>query len=67
MNRDSMNALRLDRRLLRRRGWLTAEELEEQLAALPDAAEKAQAVDVNTEAAAPEAPASGDPESSRGF
>ena len=32
--------LRLDLRLIRRRGWIDSEELERQLAALPDASGK---------------------------
>jgi hypothetical protein len=32
--------LRLDRRLIRRRGWIPEEELERELEALPDVAEK---------------------------
>jgi hypothetical protein len=33
--------MRLDRRLLHRRGWIGASELEQELAALPDSAGKA--------------------------
>ena len=40
MDRNSMQKLRLDRRLLRRRGWIESEELESALAALPDVADK---------------------------
>jgi hypothetical protein len=36
MDRESMKALRLDRRLLGRRGWLKREELERELEQLPD-------------------------------
>ena len=72
MNRDSMKALRLDRRLLRRRGWISPEDLEEQLAALPDAADKVQVVDLAADAPAPDAlapdaPVEGGPESPTGF
>ncbi|MGI9592856.1 MAG: hypothetical protein ACR2P8_15920 [Myxococcota bacterium] len=67
MNRDSMKALRLDRRLLRRRGWISPEDLEEQLASLPDVSDKMQLVDVAGDAPAPEAPEPGDPESPTGF
>jgi hypothetical protein len=35
--------LRLDRRLIHRRGWIPAQELERELAALPDASDKAAA------------------------
>jgi hypothetical protein len=40
MNRDSIQKLRLDRRLIRRSGWISAQELEQELAALPDVSEK---------------------------
>ncbi len=41
MNRESLNKMRLDRRLIRRRGWIAAAELERALQELPDGAEKA--------------------------
>jgi hypothetical protein len=40
MDRESMQRLRLDRRLIRRPGWLSQEELERELAALPDVSHK---------------------------
>ena len=40
MDRESTRRLRLDRRLIRRRGWLSEEELERELAALPDVSHK---------------------------
>jgi hypothetical protein len=40
MDRESTQRLRLDRRLIRRRGWLSEEELERELAALPDVSHK---------------------------
>ena len=40
MDRESMRRLRLDRRLIRRQGWLSEEELERELAALPDVSHK---------------------------
>ncbi len=40
MVHDHLKGLRLDRRVLARRGWLTGAELEKELAALPDAAGK---------------------------
>jgi len=40
MDRESMRRLKLDRRLIRRRGWLSEQELERELAALPDASHK---------------------------
>lgn len=41
MNRDSVSRLRLDRRLLYRRGWISPEERERALEALPDVSHKA--------------------------
>ncbi len=40
MVHDSLRNLRLDRRLLHRRGWLSEQEQERELAALPDVSEK---------------------------
>jgi hypothetical protein len=37
---EHLKGLRLDRRALRRRSWISSEELEKELAALPDAASK---------------------------
>jgi hypothetical protein len=39
---DGIRNLKLDRRLLRRRGWIDPEELEKALADLPDVSDKAQ-------------------------
>lgn len=39
---ESVRHLRLDRRLLRRRDWMSSKALEEELASLPDVSEKAQ-------------------------
>jgi hypothetical protein len=48
----------MDKRLLRRRGWLSPEDLERELAALPDVADKAEWVGAEeTPAGATEAPA----------
>jgi hypothetical protein len=41
MNRDSIQKLHLDRRLVRRRGWITETELKRELEKLPDVAQKA--------------------------
>ncbi len=41
MDRESMARLRLDRRLIRRRRWISAEDLERELEQLPDSAHKA--------------------------
>ena len=40
MNRDALQKLRLDRRLLERRGWMSEAELERELASLPDVGAK---------------------------
>jgi hypothetical protein len=66
MNRDSMKALRHDRRLLSRRGWISTEALEKELASLPDVADKAQAMDADVDPAGSDAPASRGPESPTG-
>jgi hypothetical protein len=39
---DHTRKLKLDRRLLRRRGWVDPKELEKELADLPDVSHKAQ-------------------------
>jgi hypothetical protein len=41
MDREATQRLRLDRRLIRRRGWISKEELGKELEALTDAAGKA--------------------------
>ncbi len=40
MDRDTLSKLRLDRRLIRRRDWIAAEDLERELDALPDVSDK---------------------------
>jgi len=40
MNPEIMDKLRLDRRLHTRRDWISKEDLEKELAALPDVSEK---------------------------
>ena len=40
MNREAMEKLRLDRRLINRRGWVSKAELEKNLEALPDVSDK---------------------------
>ena len=59
MDRESMMRLRLDRRLIRRRRWISAEELERELEQLPDSAHKATTGD--EEPAAPTPPDTPDP------
>ena len=36
MDRESINRLKLDQRLIRRRGWISDEDLQRELAELPD-------------------------------
>jgi len=50
VHESSRKALRLDRRLIGRRGWTRPEELEQELAGLPDVADKAELVDSPTPA-----------------
>ena len=40
MNRDATRKLKTDRRLIHRRGWISKEELDKQLDALPDVSHK---------------------------
>lgn len=60
MQESSRKALRFDRRLVGRRGWTAPEELEKELAGLPDVADKGELVD------APEGVASGEEGSPQG-
>ena len=63
MNRDALQKLRLDRRLLQRRGGMGKAELQRELAALPDVGAKAttlgQAADERESASARSAEESG--------
>ena len=45
MRESAKNQLRLDRRLVGRRGWVAAEEVEREIAALPDVSSKADLID----------------------
>jgi len=58
MDPDSLRNLRLDRRLHRRRGWISNEDLDSELAALPDASDKVQPPEED-DADSPESEASG--------
>ena len=49
MDYDHTRKLKFDRRLLRRRGWVDSEELEKELADLPDVSHKAQPQDEDGE------------------
>jgi hypothetical protein len=51
MDRRSLERLRLDRRLITRPGWIDPEDLERELAALPDVSHKAAPPEPREEAA----------------
>ncbi|MGH0037631.1 MAG: hypothetical protein ACQGVK_21585 [Myxococcota bacterium] len=71
MEVESNKKLRLDRRLLRRRGWISPKELDAAFEALPDASDKvappeeatepAESVESAPAAAAPDSPTPADP------
>jgi hypothetical protein len=62
MDRESMERLRFDRRLMRRREWVDEAELEAHVEALPDVAGKIASDDeASAGAEAPAEPASGAP------
>jgi hypothetical protein len=54
MDQKAMQQFRLDRRLIRRRGWIGREELARAVEALPDVSDK---IAPREEEEAPEAPA----------
>jgi hypothetical protein len=56
---DPKQNLRLDKRLIRRRGWIPAEELRRELDALPDVSDKVQPPEEPGDAAGAGAPAGG--------
>ena len=58
MDQESMKRLRLDRRLQRRRGWIDDQRLQEEIASLPDVADK---IDDRPEPEPAEAPAPAEP------
>ena len=49
MNRDAIQQLRLDRRLIRRRSWISRSELERELEDLPDVSHKVAPQDEDSE------------------
>jgi hypothetical protein len=57
---QDLRKLRLDRRLLDRRGWISREELERELAALPDLSGKVAPLEPPPEAAPTETDTGGD-------
>lgn len=50
MDRKSLDRIRLDRRLIRRRNWIPANELRRVLDALPDVTDKMAPVESENEA-----------------
>lgn len=58
MVHESLSKLRLDRRVLHRRGWVAPEELAKELAALPDASDKIAPPEEDEEEPAPQGDAS---------
>ncbi len=50
MDRKSLDRIRLDRRLIRRRNWIPANELRRELDALPDVTDKVAPIESETEA-----------------
>ena len=61
MNRESLEKLRLDRRLIHRRGWMSQAERKRALEALPDVSAKATTLGAESneeESASDESPAS---------
>jgi hypothetical protein len=61
MDREMISKLRLDRRLLRRRGWISPDDLERELEALPDASNKISAAEAAPGATAEESPRPSEP------
>ncbi|MEE8508079.1 MAG: hypothetical protein V3T07_03355 [Myxococcota bacterium] len=51
MDRNSLERMRLDRRLIRRRNWIPQKQLQRELDALPDVADKVAPIESENEAA----------------
>ena len=47
MDHRSMQMLRLDKRLIRRRDWISQKDLEKELSALPDVSDKIAEVQID--------------------
>ena len=68
MDRESLRELRLDRRLIGRRGWISDEEIARELAALPDVSHKIAPIEAGPskdgaeEPSPPEPPEAASPE-----
>jgi len=61
MVHEHLSHLKLDRRMLRRRGWVPQRELDKELSALPDVADKAKPPDEDEAATAEPAGAKAGP------
>ena len=59
MNRDSLDKLRADRRLMGRRGWISRDQLAAELEMLPDTQEKTTTLGEATDRNDPPAPQDG--------
>jgi len=55
MDRETISKLRLDKRLASRRGWISPDDLDRELEALPDTSSKIQAIEEPDNEPAPEA------------
>jgi hypothetical protein len=60
MNRESLEKLRLDRRLVKRRGWMSTAELARALDQLPDVASKSTTLGAEADARGESEGAAGD-------
>ncbi len=59
MDRETISKLRVDRRLIQRRGWIAPEELEQALEALPDVSDKIAPKDEEASESRPAGPETG--------
>lgn len=64
MSRDPKNELKFDRRLTRRRRWVSQDELDDELARLPDVGDRAEPVPYPGEGDSPSGGGSTDSEHS---
>ncbi len=61
MDRESMKRLQLDRRLIRRRGWISRRDLERELSALPDVSDNIRPHESEDAEVGDSAPSPGEP------
>lgn len=61
MDRDSLQKLQFDRRLIKRRGWIDAKKLDQALEALPDVSHKIAEPEADVEEADSAAPSEAEP------